>query len=96
VRCPVSGQRSLIACQVPLAMFYLRPLNPITVGRTGTSGFVIDSHPGDAVLIAPVSTQIPCQQGILQGILQFRGFLDRFRSKKLLRHSQLRSIPYAN
>jgi hypothetical protein len=31
---------------------------------------------GDAVLIAPVSTQIPCQQGILQGILRFRGFLD--------------------
>jgi hypothetical protein len=26
---------------------------------------------GDAVLIAPVSTQIPCYQGILQGILRF-------------------------
>jgi hypothetical protein len=25
---------------------------------------------GDAVLIAPVSTQIPCYQGILQGILR--------------------------
>jgi hypothetical protein len=42
---------------------------------------------GDAVPIAPVSTQIPCKQGILQGILRFRASLDRFRSKKLLRRS---------
>jgi hypothetical protein len=26
---------------------------------------------GDAVLIAPVSSQIPCKQGILQGNMQF-------------------------
>jgi hypothetical protein len=42
---------------------------------------------GDAVPIAPVSTQIPCKQGILQGILRFRGSLDRFFSKKPLRCS---------
>jgi hypothetical protein len=28
---------------------------------------------GDAVLIAPVSKQIPCKQGILQGNSQFQG-----------------------
>jgi hypothetical protein len=43
-----------------------------------------DCLAGDAVLIAPVSTEIPCYQGILQGILRFKGFLDRFRSKKPL------------
>jgi hypothetical protein len=37
----------------------------------GMSQFEQDSYAGDAVLIAPVSTQIPCQQGILQGILRF-------------------------
>jgi hypothetical protein len=42
---------------------------------------------GDAVLIAPVSTQIPWYQGILQGKLQFWGFEARFRSKKLLSRS---------
>jgi hypothetical protein len=29
---------------------------------------------GDAVLIAPVSTAIPCKQGTLQGILPFSAF----------------------
>jgi hypothetical protein len=32
------------------------------------SWFEHDSHTGDAVLIAPISSQIPCKQGILQGI----------------------------
>jgi len=33
---------------------------------------------GDAVLIAPVSGQIPCQQGILQGKPRFRDSSDQF------------------
>jgi hypothetical protein len=49
---------------------------------------VPDCLAGDAVLIAPVSRQIPCQQGILQGILRFRGCRDRFCSKKPLRRSR--------
>jgi hypothetical protein len=49
-------------------------------------GWII-SHPGDAVLIAPVSTRIPCYQGIKQGILRFRGSETKFRSKKRLRCS---------
>ena len=32
------------------------------------SWFERDSHTGDAVLIAPVSSQIPCKQGFFQGI----------------------------
>ena len=35
-------------------------------------GFELESHPGDAVLIAPVSVRISCHQGILQGISQFQ------------------------
>ena len=42
-------------------------------------GALVDHNPrsshcvaGDAVLIAPVSSQIPCKQGIFQGILEFR------------------------
>jgi hypothetical protein len=34
------------------------------------SRFERDSHAGDAVVIAPVSSQIPFKQGILQGILE--------------------------
>src|SRR5262245_47801568 len=30
-----------------------------------------DSHAGDAVVIAPVSSQIPCKQGIFQGNCDF-------------------------
>ena len=43
---------------------------------------------GDAVLIAPVSKQIPWYQGILQGILRFCGLETRFGIKKPLRCSQ--------
>jgi hypothetical protein len=43
-----------------------------------------DCLAGDAVLIAPVSRQIPWYQGILQGILRFWAYLDGFRSKKPL------------
>jgi hypothetical protein len=32
--------------------------------KSGIRRFELDSHPGDAVLIAPVSGQIPCYQGI--------------------------------
>src|SRR6202023_1548415 len=42
---------------------------------------------GDAVLIAPVSKQIPWYQGILQGILRFWGSETRFSTKKPLRCS---------
>src|SRR5260221_8981194 len=47
-----------------------------------------DCLAGDAVLIAPVSKQIPWYQGILQGILQFWGAESRFRSNKPLCCSQ--------
>jgi hypothetical protein len=36
---------------------------------------------GDAVQIAPVSTQIPCKQGILKGILHFCGSETVFRNQ---------------
>jgi len=36
----------------------------------GMSQFEHDSHTGDAVIFAPVSSQIPCKQGIFQGIPQ--------------------------
>jgi hypothetical protein len=51
----------------------------------------LDSRPGDAVLIAPVSKQIPWYQGILQGILRFWGSETRFSAKKSLRGSHLSS-----
>jgi hypothetical protein len=34
--------------------------------------FEQDSHTGDAVLIAPISSQIPCKQGIFQEISPFQ------------------------
>jgi hypothetical protein len=40
---------------------------------------------GDAVLIAPVSSQIPCKQGILQGILRFWWLGDRTYLESTLR-----------
>src|SRR5258707_13186216 len=46
---------------------------------------------GDAVLIAPVSKQIPWYQGILQGILRFWGSETRFSTKKPLRCSHFSS-----
>jgi hypothetical protein len=39
---------------------------------------------GDAVQIAPVSSQIPCKQGILQGISAFLAFLKGIHGKKSL------------
>jgi len=50
----------------------------------GSTRVRLDSHPGDAVLIAPVSRQIPWYQGILQGILLFWGSEAGFRCKKPL------------
>jgi len=50
-----------------------------------------DCLAGDAVLIAPVSKQIPWYQGILQGILRFWGLETRFSSKKSLRYSHFSS-----
>jgi hypothetical protein len=46
---------------------------------------------GDAVLIAPVSKKIPWYQGILQGILRFRGLETRFSTEKPLRGSHFSS-----
>jgi len=46
---------------------------------------------GDAVLIAPVSNQIPWYQGILQGILRFWGSETRFSTRKPLRCSHFSS-----
>jgi len=46
---------------------------------------------GDAVLIAPVSKQIPWYQGILQGILRFSGLETRFSAKKPPRCSHFSS-----
>jgi hypothetical protein len=46
---------------------------------------------GDAVLIAPVSKQIPRYQGILQGILRFWGLETGFSTKKPLRCSHFSS-----
>jgi hypothetical protein len=37
----------------------------------GKPGATLQCLAGDAVLIAPVSCEIPCYQGILQGILLF-------------------------
>src|SRR5260221_1666726 len=50
-----------------------------------------DCLAGDAVLIAPVSKQIPWYQGILQGILRFWGLGTRFSAKKPLRCSHFLS-----
>src|SRR6266436_6120702 len=44
---------------------------------------------GDAVGFEPVSTRIPCKQGILQGTLRFCGSESRFRGKKSLCRSDL-------
>jgi hypothetical protein len=43
---------------------------------------VSDRLAGDAVLIAPVSIQVPWYQGILQGILRFWGSEAGFHCKK--------------
>ena len=52
--------------------------------KSGIWRFELDSHPGDAVLIAPVSRQIPWYQGILQGILRFWGSEAGLYCKKAL------------
>jgi hypothetical protein len=51
---------------------------------------------GDAVLIAPVSKQIPCHQGILQGISRFWSLRSRFHCMKPLCCSDFAGIPYAD
>jgi hypothetical protein len=50
----------------------------------GEPGRTHDWLAGDAVLIAPVSPQIPNKQGILQGILRFWGPASRTRREKPL------------
>jgi hypothetical protein len=56
-------------------------------------GFELDSHPGDAVRIAPVSSQIPCKQGILQGKSRFLTSKRQSRSKKSLCSGDFLGIP---
>ena len=51
---------------------------------------------GDAVLIAPVSTQIPCQQGILQGNLHFWALRADFVARNRCAAATFHEIPYAN
>jgi hypothetical protein len=48
---------------------------------------------GDAVEFAPVSARIPCKQGILQGIMRFRGHENELPCKKPLRRSDILSSP---
>jgi hypothetical protein len=45
----------------------------------------------DAVQFAPVSARIPCEQGILQGIMRFRRHENELPSKKPLRRSDILS-----
>ncbi|WJR76784.1 hypothetical protein [Bradyrhizobium sp. NP1] len=44
--------------------------------------FEHDSHAGDAVLIAPVSSQIPCKQGIFRELAEFGVFKTANAAKK--------------
>jgi hypothetical protein len=48
--------------------------------------FESGSHPDDAVHIAPISSQIPCKQGILQGKPRFQPSRWSFKNMKPLRH----------
>jgi hypothetical protein len=60
---PVNQAASSACSATSEQLLYYPPL------KTGISWFEHDSRTGDAVPIAPVSSQIPCQQGILQGSL---------------------------
>jgi hypothetical protein len=62
------------------------------------AGFSARPHglAGDAVLIAPVSRQIPCKQGILQGKLRFQASWSDFVAKIYCAAGTSRSIPYAH
>lgn len=53
--------------------------------------FERDSQTGDAVQFAPVSARIPCKQGILRGIVRFRGSESELPNKKPLRRSEILS-----
>src|SRR5262245_23150927 len=56
----------------------------------GMSRFEHDSHTGDAVQFAPVSSQIPCKQGIFQGNWDFRSSESRPWSRNALQYSTFR------
>jgi hypothetical protein len=58
------------------------------------SRFERDSHAGDAVMIAPVSNELPCKQGILQGISQKSAIVRRPLRGKRLSCSDFFKIPY--
>jgi hypothetical protein len=45
-------------------------------------------------MIAPVSSQIPCKQGIFQGILKIRPLEFLLTGKKRLRRRDFLEIPY--
>jgi len=51
---------------------------------------------GDAVVIATVSAQIPCKQGILQGILRFWLPRDGIIGQRSLPCSDFLRIPYVD
>jgi hypothetical protein len=51
---------------------------------------------GDAVLFAPVSGEIPCQQGIFQGKLQFWADRDDCGAANRLLAAAFQAIPYSN
>jgi len=51
---------------------------------------------GDAVLIAPVSSLIPCQQGILQGKLHFLASRDDCEVANRRLAAAFQAFPYPN
>jgi len=51
---------------------------------------------GDEVLFAPVSTQIRCKQGILQGKLRVRAWTTNFEAGNRCATVIIRAIPYAD
>jgi hypothetical protein len=62
-------------------------INPWTAKKREYRSSNHDSHAGDAVVTEPVSRQIPCKQGIFQGILEISTEKVPLVCKKPLRHS---------
>jgi hypothetical protein len=70
-----------------------RDFRPISASP-GETGRTPGCLAGDAVQIAPVSTQIPCKQGILQGILLFAALRLCFASRSPCAAGTFHSIPW--
>jgi hypothetical protein len=67
------------------------------VAQVAYLGRMPDWLAGDAVLIAPrLSGRIPCKQGILQGIVDFRAPDTKNLAAKLCSAAPFRPIPCAN